>query len=392
MRRACLTSSATFTLLFHFLTSSIAAQTPVPRTHAGTVQRKVLIFDFENQTRKIEFDYLSGSVADALSEAIKKTGKFRLMLREEARVNIVEAADSADIKSRRGVKAKMTRTDAIKLGHDAGADVVVLGTYNELKGVLLFSAQAYEADTRQLKVSEDILSKSDTDMFNGINKLAEKIAESMARELPMLETAEAERRRATSAADKIEERDWEFQLFAGLPLLQPLYSSDGTINYSQAFPVQRLKGYSLGSTVWSSGFPRRLYFMPKESRLGLQTKMSLLTGAADTVDSSGTVLASGAALNALFVSGNLILGVPFFTWRRLAIFADLGGGAVYTQVKSNGTKIFASVQPGVLVGISAAYHWSFWSLGLSYRAELAFFSQSQTYLQHDFLLYAGLRL
>jgi hypothetical protein len=53
------------------------------------VQRRVLIFDFENQTGKIEFDYLSGSISDALADSIKKTGKFRLMLREDARVNAI---------------------------------------------------------------------------------------------------------------------------------------------------------------------------------------------------------------------------------------------------------------------------------------------------------------
>lgn len=362
---------------------------PKPRT--GTVQRRVLIFDFENQTRKIEFDYLAGSLADALSDSIKKTGKFRLMLREEARVNIVEATEGADAKAKRGVKAKMTRTDAIKLGHEAGADVVVIGTFNELKGVLMFSAQAYEADTRQLKVSEDILSKSDSEMFDGINRLADKIAESMAREMPMFDPGEAARRRKLDL-DKIEERDWEFQASAGYPLLHPLYSNDGTINYSQSFPVQKLKGYSLGLTLWNSGWVRKMYFMPKESRLGIEAKLSLLTGSADVVDRTASILTSGAALTGVFASGHVLLGIPYFTWRRIALFADIGPGAVYTRVTSQGTQVFASVEPSALVGTSAGYHWSFWSLGIGYRAQLAFFSQSQVFIQHDFLFYAGLRI
>lgn len=353
------------------------------------MQRRVLIFDFENQTGKVEFDYLSGSVADALADAVRKTGKFRLMSREDARVNTVSNPQPA---AKPGIKTKLSRSDAIKLGHDVGADVVVLGVFNELRGVLLLSAQAYEADTRQLKVSEDILARSNSEMFDGINKLADKIAESMARELPMFDPAEAERRRARAALDKIEERDWEFQLFAGLPLLHPLYSSDGTINYSQGFPMQKLNGFSVGATFWSSGLPRRFYFMPKESRVGLQAKVSLLSGTADAVDKTGTVLVSNAALNAQFGSGHFIFGIPFFTWRRVAIFADFGLGAVYTQVTSNGTKIFGSVQPSAVVGTSAAYHWPYWSLGMSYRAQLAMFTQNQAFMQHDFWIYAGLRL
>lgn len=383
-------------LLSPLLTVSLLAQappTPEPaKRQSGTVQRRVLIYDFENKTGKIDFDYLSGSVADALSDAVKKTGKFRLMNREEARVNMVGDAELTSAKSKPGVKASMTRAEAIKKGHEAGADVVVLGVFNELKGVLLFSAQAYEADTRQLKVSEDILARSNSEMFDGINKLADRIAESMARELPMFDPAEAERRRALAAQEKIEERDWEFQFFAGFPLVHPIYSSDGTINYSQGFPVQKLKGYTLGATAWSSGFPRKFYFMPKESRVGVQAKVSLLAGEANAVDATGTVLVTNAALNAQFGSAHILFGGPFFVWRRIATFADFGVGGVYTQVKESGTKIFSSVQPSALVGISAAYHWSFWSLGISYRAQAAFFTQSQLFMQHDFLLYAGLRI
>ncbi len=86
-------------LLPWLLTSSYAEGKPAASPaspNIGTVQRKVLIFDFENQTGKIEFDYLSGSISDALADSIKKTGKFRLMLREDARVNtIAETATPA---------------------------------------------------------------------------------------------------------------------------------------------------------------------------------------------------------------------------------------------------------------------------------------------------------
>ncbi len=378
----------------------------------GTVQRRVLVFDFENQTGKIEFDYLSGSISDALADSIKKTGKFRLMLREDARVNtIVETtapaanatptdtkpADNAtDDLAKASTPPKMNiavnRNDAIKRGREAGADVVVLGKFAELNGVLLMSAQAYEADTRLLKVSEEVLTKSDSDMFNGINVLAAKIAESMARELPMFDAAEAEHRKAAAAADKIEERDWEIQLFAGMPLLHPLYGSDGTITYAKGFPVQKLSGYSLGVTVWNSGFARKIYFLPKESRFGLQTNLTLLSGTADAVDSTGALIVSNTPLNGVFVSSHMMFGVPYFQWRKFAAFADFGLGAAYTNVTNNGTKVFASVQPSAVVGTSAAWNFSYWSLGISYRAQVAFFSQSQVFMQHDFWLYGGVRL
>lgn len=402
------------------------AQPPAASGYSGgTVQRKVLIFDFENQTGKIEFDYLSGSISDALADSVKKTGKFRLMLREDARMNSVADTvnpaakatpaapaeptapstttgpnpDNKATKDATGnpstvliMNVKVARKEAIRRGAEAGADVVVLGKYSELNGVLLMSAQAYEADTRQLKVSEEVLTKSDSEMFNGINILAAKIAESMARELPMLDAAEAARRRAALAPHKIEERDWEIQLFAGMPLLHPLYSSDGTITYAKGFPVQKLTGYSLGATVWNSSLARKIYFLPKESRLGLQTKLTLLSGTADAVDAAGALIVSNAPLNGVFVSSHLMFGVPYFQWRKFAAFADFGLGAVYTNVTNSGTKIFLSVQPSAVIGTSAAWHFSFWSLGLSYRAQAAFFSQSQAFMQHDLWIYAGVRL
>ncbi len=391
----------------------VATAAPRPSGYSGgTVQRKVLIFDFENQTGKIEFDYLSGSISDALADSIKKTGKFRLMLREDARVNSIAdglpptgktqppETNSADSSTNEATKVNtapkmnvaVNRNEAIRRGHEAGADVVVLGKFSELKGVLLMSAQAYEADTKLLKVSEEVLTTSDSDMFNGINILAAKIAESMARELPMFDSAEAARRRAALATDTIEERDWEIQLFTGMPVLHPLYSSDGTITYAKGFPVQKLTGYSVGAAVWNSSLARKIYFLPKESRFGLQTKLTLLSGTADAVDTNGALIVSNAPLNGVFVSSHLMFGVPYFQWRKFAAFADLGLGAVYTNVTNSGTKIFLSVQPSVIVGTSAAWHFSYWSLGLSYSAQGAFFSQSQAFMQHDFWIYAGVRL
>lgn len=390
-------------LFIAFWGTSVFAQTAV--VTKGTIQRRVLIFDFQNQTGKIDFDYLSGSISDALAEAIKKTGKFRLMLREEARVNTftenaVNRESKPDAPADKPAPAPqpatmsvaVDRNEAIKRGYAAGADVVVLGKFSELNGVLLLSAQAYEADTRLLKVSEEILTKSDSDMFNGINLLAAKIAESMARELPMFDAAEAAGRKAAVAGDKIEERDWEIQLFAGMPLLHPLYSSDGTITYAKGIPVQKLTGYSLGAVVWESGFIRRFGFMPKGARIGLQSKLTPLAGQVDIVGANSLVLTQGATLSGIFVSNHLLFGFPYWQWKRFMAFAEVGGGAVYTRLATNDSAIFSSWQPSAVLGTSGAYHFSYWSLGLTYRAQVTFFLQNQAFMQHDLWIYAGVRL
>lgn len=399
--------------------SAVDSDKPVRQ---GTIQRKVLIFDFENQTGKIEFDYLSGSISDALADAIRKTGKFRLMNREDARMNsVADTANPAlkpvpaepaappapaapappatapkDSTAAPGtvviMNVKVARKEAIKRGREAGADVVVLGKFSELNGVLLMSAQAFETDTRQLKVSEEVLTKSDSDMFNGINVLAAKIAESMTRELPMFDAAEAARRNAEASRIKAEERDWEIQLFTGAPLLHPLYGSDGTITYAKGIPVQKLVGYSMGAAFWDSTLIRKLGFMPNGARFGLQSKMTLLTGQADIVGANAVMLTQGAQLNGVFVSNHLMFGLPYWQWNRVIAYAELGGGTVYTRLATTDSTIFSSWQPSALLGTSAAYHFPFWSLGLSYRAQVTFFLQNQAFMQHDFWLYAGVRL
>jgi hypothetical protein len=411
--KAVLVSSV---LIVHLLLSSSYAEDKPAASPAspkiGTVQRRVLIFDFENQTGKIEFDYLSGSISDALADSIKKTGKFRLMLREDARVNAIAddatapaKATPAEVNSAQGtsgepttantppkVNVALNRNDAIKRGRDAGADVVVLGKFSELNGVLLMSAQAYEADTKLLKVAEEILTKSDSEMFNGINVLANKIAESMARELPMFDAAEAARRNAEANRNKAEERDWEIQLFAGAPLLHPLYSSDGTITYDKGIPVQKLTGYTLGAAGYFTGLSQKLFFMPKESRVGLQSKITLLSGQSDIVGANSLMLVQAAQLTGVFVSNHAILGIPYLQSGRWLAFAEAGPGLVYTRLATTDSTVFSSWQPSAIIGTSGAYHFSYWSLGLSYRAQFTMFSANQVFMQHDFWFYAGVRL
>jgi hypothetical protein len=48
---------------------------------ADTIPRKVLVLDFVNQAKDTKSDYLSVSVAEALLDPLKKTGKFYLLPR-----------------------------------------------------------------------------------------------------------------------------------------------------------------------------------------------------------------------------------------------------------------------------------------------------------------------
>ena len=391
----------------------LSAQISEPaKSGKGTIQRKVLIFDFENQTGKAELGYLAGSIADALVDPVKKTKKFQLLSRDNAKVEGENAAPPAakpaqvsDIPKNQPIGeksqtdktptttlSKFNRDEAIRVGREVGADVVVFGKFSELNGVLLLSAQAYETDTKLLKVAEEVLTKSDASMFTGINQLAEKIAISMERELPMFDAAEAELRRAEAMRKIAEARQWEIQLFSGYPYLHGMYSTDGTVTYDKGFPVHKLRGYSLGFAVWESGLAKNIFFMPKGSRFGIQGKATIASGFADIVGANSQVLSSNTKITGQFFSGYLMLGIPYLDLGRFMMFAEVGGGAMYGKVTTPSDTIFATTMPGAVLGTSAAYHWPYWSLGLSYKAQAWFLSSTTAFLQHDIYLYAGLRL
>ena len=132
--------------------------------------------------------------------------------------------------------------------------------------------------------------------------------------------------------------------------------------------------------------------MPKGARFGLQSKFTPLTGQADIVGANSVILTQAATVSGVFVANHLMFGFPYWQWNRFLAFAEIGGGAVYTRLATTDSTVFASWQPSAVIGTSGAYHFSYWSLGLTYRAQVTFFSQNQAFMQHDLWIYAGVRL
>lgn len=369
-------------------------------THQGTIQRRVLIFEFGNRTGKSEYDYLSGSIAEAIDKPIENTRKFIILSREKVFAVTEPSKPGTNTVSKsqeqRSVSATQPRQpgrdEAIQLGKSVGADVVVLGYFAELNSVLLISAQVYETDTRLMKVSESVLTSSSSDMFKGINQLVEKIAESMARELPMFDEIEAEMRRAEANRKLNEDRDWEFQIYGAFQLMHGIYSTDGTIASNKGFPVDKLSGYALGLNVWQGAWPKKIFFFPKGARFGLTTRIAFASGFADVYSSNGSLVSHNAKINAQFFSSGLLVGVPYYERGQFHMYADIGSGAMYGSAATTRDTIFASVMPGVLVGTTAAYYFPYWSLGVGYRAQVWFMSSYTAFMAHDAYLYIGLRI
>jgi hypothetical protein len=104
------------------------------------------------------------------------------------------------------------------------------------------------------------------------------------------------------------------------------------------------------------------------------------------------MLVQAAQLTGVFVSNHAILGIPYLQSGRWLAFAEAGPGLVYTRLATTDSTVFSSWQPSAIIGTSGAYHFSYWSLGLSYRAQFTMFSANQVFMQHDFWFYAGVRL
>lgn len=135
---------------------------------SDTVARKVLVIDFVNQARDKSSEYLSVSIAEALLDPLKKTGKFYLLPRST------------------GVTATFDETAASVQGKGVNADVVVIGNFVSIGGKVQIQAKAIDMRTGQIAVAKTTNGKLDATVFDLIQKLAESMSTAMAEALPPL--------------------------------------------------------------------------------------------------------------------------------------------------------------------------------------------------------------
>ncbi len=170
---------------------SLSAQAN-PVSGLETIPRKVLILDFVNQANDAKSDYLSVSVAEAMLDPLKKTGKFYLLPRGVAPVALRQAQDdnaSADVtlspsKSDTSAVPTFDEPTAIARGKAAGADVVVIGNFVSIDNKVQIQTKAIDVHTGQIAVAKTTAGKLDATVFDTIQRLADDMSSAMASALP----------------------------------------------------------------------------------------------------------------------------------------------------------------------------------------------------------------
>jgi len=221
--------------LFPIYGESVAAQKTLPPRHeiergpgGEVIPRKVLVLDFANQAKDTKSDYLSVSVAEALLDPLKKTGKFYLLPRQSEptpRYNPHPSGEGysgqapisgSDRKKEPGPSTEgltLFPNSSIKMepgpsdspvgelyrgsggttfdegiarerGKAAGADVVVIGNFVSVGDRVQIQTKAIDVHTGQIAVAKTTSGKLDATVFDLIQKLANDMSAAMASALP----------------------------------------------------------------------------------------------------------------------------------------------------------------------------------------------------------------
>ncbi|MBS0617176.1 MAG: hypothetical protein JSR44_03255, partial [Spirochaetes bacterium] len=174
-------SAVVGSLPLHAQAEKTALETPPrPAPQEGNViPRKVLVLDFVNQAKDTKSDYLSVSVAEALLDPLKKTGKFYLLPRTAP----VETQHAASL-LRDANSTTFDENAARERGRATSADVVVIGNFVSVGDKVQIQTKAIDVHTGQIAVAKTTVGKLDATIFDLIQKLANDMSTAMASALP----------------------------------------------------------------------------------------------------------------------------------------------------------------------------------------------------------------
>lgn len=160
----------------------------VVATHAlsATQLKKVLVLDFKNVLKKKDFDYLEGSITDAVRGKLKEKFAFQEIeqdkWKEIAKENFIIEEDL------------YTYSAAINLGIAARQDIVIFGGYvaEEKKGggqELRTRVRILDLGKKKQIADFEIKNPVDATIFDAVEKIADRIVKEAAAVLPSKEDA-----------------------------------------------------------------------------------------------------------------------------------------------------------------------------------------------------------
>ena len=158
--------------------SKIKTQPGQVTTESKQVKRTVLVLDFVNQSRADDVAYLSVSLAEAFINPLEKTTVFELLSRDLSR----KTAEKLDLKP----EDLFSDENAVQIGRDAEANVVLIGSFIRMEGKIMIQAKAIDVNAGRVSVTQSRESNIDISLFKNIETLAKDMADAMKNALPML--------------------------------------------------------------------------------------------------------------------------------------------------------------------------------------------------------------
>jgi len=144
-------------LIFFWLTNSLRRGQP-------QYNRRVLILNFVNPQKDANTNYLSVTIAEALIDPLKQTGKFEILPRSDA--------------------ATFDEAAAIANGVEVQADVVVIGNFVAIQNIVQIQAKVIDIGEKRLALSKARTTRLNATIFDNINALAADMTKEMAAKLP----------------------------------------------------------------------------------------------------------------------------------------------------------------------------------------------------------------
>lgn len=153
-------------LLYLFFVPGIVQGQKIYAEKIPQYNRRVLILNFVNQQKNANTAYLSVTIAEALIDPLKKTGKFEILLHSGT--------------------ATFDETEAVAEGLEAKADVVVIGNFVTIQNSLQIQAKAIDVGEKRLVLSKSRTTPLNAMLFDNVNALAADMTREMAQKLPPL--------------------------------------------------------------------------------------------------------------------------------------------------------------------------------------------------------------
>ncbi len=333
--------------------------------------KKVLVLDFKNILKKQEFNYLEGSITDAVRNSLKE----KFVFQEMERVQWLEAAKDIYVVE----DDFYTYSAAMNLGLATRHDVVIFGGFlvDTLKGgVQQMRTRVRILDLGKKKQIADFEMQNpiDNTIFNAVDKIAERIVKEAAAVLPSKEDAAAGRFKV------------EIPSFNQLSLrgqVAPL-----TINASRVIaPASQHAG---------SDFKNTLGVVLDFQHFGI-FKEQLGVFAAGVVRSANDEFSYKLDSSAVPVSLQSFGGQAGFAWRqklgnRFYLQPLLGGGAQYDILKftyKNQTIAVTNSTGQVMNANEYSLLTPFAMAGLRFGYAVNSWLMVETGAQYNFLLYQG---